>query len=153
NFHWENHIHCPRHAVGNASIGGVGALSAGGLILKVGLVDSLILRRQRSLLSAPRRLARVPLIADTSGSLPLARPVGILGFVMRLRGGDRREDHRRQDDRTDRPPEWHLSSHSAVGGETEDKSTARPGSVVRPSAWSCSRTKSRPVHRCATARS
>src|SRR5262252_4814269 len=80
-------------------------MSAGGLILKIALVASLILRRQRSLLPAPRRLACVPLIADTGGPLPLARPIGIIGLIKRLRAGSRYDHHPRQRDGS------HRASH------------------------------------------
>src|SRR5262249_21126432 len=78
------------------------------------------LRRQRSLLPAPRRLARVPLIADAGRPLPLARPIGIIGLIKRLRAGSRCYDsHRRQHDGSHRashgyPPVMALSRLSSL---------------------------------------
>src|SRR5215471_18797400 len=105
-FHRKDDAHQPRHADWQASVPWVIAGSAQGLVSEARFEDRLILERQRGLLPATDGLGRIPLYA--AGPEPLARPVGILGFVMRPRGGDRREDHRRQHDRTDRAPDWHV---------------------------------------------
>ena len=63
--------------------------SAQGLVREARFEDRLILGRQRGLLPATDGLGRIPLYA--AGPEPLARPVGILGFVMRPRGDDRRD--------------------------------------------------------------
>ncbi|MGO9469718.1 MAG: SAM-dependent methyltransferase [Isosphaeraceae bacterium] len=98
-LHGEDHVHRPRHAVGNADAGGVVALAAGRLVGEARLENRLVFRRQRRLLAATERLRDVPLVDDGNGSvhprlLPLAGEIGVFRFVERLRGRTRHGERR-----------------------------------------------------------
>src|SRR5262245_15198400 len=73
------------HAARNAAIGQVVALSAVSLVLEAGFVDGLIFRRQRNVLAATGRLARVITVGAALGAPPLTAPVRIFVWVLRLR--------------------------------------------------------------------
>lgn len=88
-FDREDRNHHARHAVWQAEAGRITRQAADGAVANL-FKQRLIFRRQRRLLTEPRRLGRIPRRRDVGRSAPLARPVrefrGVLRVTDRYRG-------------------------------------------------------------------
>ena len=107
-----------RHAGRQAGIGHAHTLSAGGLILEVGLENGLVFRRQGRFLSRPPGLALVKSEGSGGIATPLARQVGILRFIIRPSVGNGRQQRCGQRECTDRASVTH--GRPPCGGHRRD---------------------------------
>src|SRR5439155_14775170 len=116
------------HAIGDAGVAGVLALSAGGLVGEARPQCRLIVGGERGFLRGTRTLGRIPLITDPDGLAPLSRKVGIFRFIVGAGTGCAEHQRRDQRQRNGRASLEHDVLQRRMG-----RAKAKPISLVRRS--------------------